>query len=109
MFIDLEIDENTKPGKFDIVFNFIDGTKKTHTYELKYRERDADEYQGFNSTDVIYLITPDRFANANPTNDKVKGLLEQEVELKKTDFERQKQLFEKGVISRLEYENKQLE
>ncbi len=38
-----------------------------------------------------------------------KELLEQEVELKKTDFERQKQLFEKGIISRLEYENKQLE
>ena len=79
LFIDLEIDENTKSGKFDIVFNFKDGTKKTHTYELKYRERDADEYQGFNSTDVIYLITPDRFANANLANDKVKGLLEQEV------------------------------
>lgn len=37
-----------------------------------------------------------------------KELLEQEVELKKTDFERQKQLFEKGVISRLEYESHQL-
>lgn len=38
-----------------------------------------------------------------------KELLKQEVELKKTNFERQKQLFEKGIISRLEYENKQLE
>jgi multidrug resistance efflux pump len=37
-----------------------------------------------------------------------KKLLEQEVELKKTDFERQKQLFDKGVISRLEYESHQL-
>tara|TARA_R110002073_G_scaffold72537_1_gene177069 strand:+ start:30228 stop:31529 length:1302 start_codon:yes stop_codon:yes gene_type:complete len=38
-----------------------------------------------------------------------KKLLEQEVELRKTDFERQKKLFEKGVISRLEYESHQLQ
>lgn len=38
-----------------------------------------------------------------------KQLLEQEVELKNIDFDRQKQLFEKGVISRLEYESHQLE
>lgn len=38
-----------------------------------------------------------------------KQLLEQEIELKNTDFNRQKQLFEKGVISRVEYESHQLE
>jgi glycosidase len=69
LFLDLTIDKSTKAGKFDIVFTFDDGTKKTHTYELKSREKPAKDYVGFNSSDVLYLITPDRFANADTSND----------------------------------------
>src|SRR5690606_35061375 len=35
-----------------------------------------DEYRGFDISDVIYLITPDRFANGNTTNDKFQNLKE---------------------------------
>lgn len=38
-----------------------------------------------------------------------KRLLEQEYELKRLDFERYRQLFERGVISQQEYESKELE
>lgn len=38
-----------------------------------------------------------------------KELLEQEIELKRTDFKRQSQLFEKGIISKAEFESHQLE
>ncbi|AUC86650.1 alpha-amlyase [Polaribacter sp. ALD11] len=69
LFLDLKIDKSTKAGKFDIVFTFKEGTKKTHTYELKSREKSADDYIGFDSSDAIYLITPDRFANADTSND----------------------------------------
>ncbi|MEE9407740.1 MAG: glycoside hydrolase family 13 protein [Polaribacter sp.] len=69
LFIDLNIGKSTKAGKFDIIFTFDDGTKKTHTYELKSREKPAEDYIGFNSSDAIYLITPDRFANADISND----------------------------------------
>ena len=69
LFIDLSIDESTKAGKFDIAFTFDDGNKKSHTYELKSREKPADDYVGFDSSDVLYLITPDRFANADTSND----------------------------------------
>lgn len=40
---------------------------------------------------------------------KQKQLLEQEFRLKRTDFERHKQLYEKGVISQQEYESKELD
>lgn len=69
LFIDLAISTTTKPGKFDISFNYDDGSKKTHTYELKLREKSAESYKGFDSSDAIYLITPDRFANADSSND----------------------------------------
>lgn len=74
LFIDLDIASNAKAGKFDILFEFEDGDEKYHTYELKERSRNADEFIGFNSSDVVYLITPDRFANGDSSNDSVDGL-----------------------------------
>jgi glycosidase len=69
LFIDLEIDEITASGKFDIVFTFNDGKTKTHTYELEERQKSSEKYVGFNSSDAIYLITPDRFSNGDISND----------------------------------------
>jgi len=69
LFIDLKIDKTAKAGKFDIIFTFDDLSKKIHTYELKERLKPAEEYKGFDSADAIYLITPDRFSNADESND----------------------------------------
>ena len=69
LFIDLNISETTKAGKFNITFKFENGEEKHHTYELKPREKSPEDYMGFDSSDVLYLITPDRFANADTTND----------------------------------------
>jgi neopullulanase len=82
LFIDLNISENTKAGKFDIVFKDENENEKVHTYELKDREKASEEYKGFNSSDVIYLITPDRFANAKPENDIISGLKENTINRK---------------------------
>ncbi|MGB5462137.1 MAG: cyclomaltodextrinase N-terminal domain-containing protein, partial [Aureibaculum sp.] len=35
LFIDLNINADTNPGKFDIIFKLKNGKKKKHTYELK--------------------------------------------------------------------------
>ncbi|WP_430411272.1 glycoside hydrolase family 13 protein [Kordia sp.] len=69
LFINLDISKNTKPGKFNITFKSENGTKLTQTYELKQREKPAEDYIGFDSSDVLYLITPDRFANGDTSND----------------------------------------
>lgn len=49
---------------------------KTHSipYELRSRKANASAIQGFDSSDVLYLIMPDRFANGDPKNDHVKGM-----------------------------------
>ncbi|MEZ4795565.1 MAG: glycoside hydrolase family 13 protein [Flavobacteriaceae bacterium] len=80
LFIDLNISETTKAGKFDIVFNSENGEKQTHTYELKNRNKKPEDYVGFNSSDAIYLITPDRFANAKPENDAFENLNEKTID-----------------------------
>lgn len=68
IFIDLDLSNVKKAQKFDIHFK---GSPKNlkYTYELKQRRSNSDNRIGFNSSDVIYLITPDRFANGNSKND----------------------------------------
>ncbi|WP_046757846.1 glycoside hydrolase family 13 protein [Kordia jejudonensis] len=68
LFIDLNIGKAT-PGKFNIEFKLQNDKTLTQTYELKTREKVAKDYIGFDSSDVLYLITPDRFANGDTSND----------------------------------------
>jgi len=69
LFIDLLLSETTKPGKFDIVFKESGRPLISHPYEILKRNADSAERQGFSPADVIYLITPDRYANGDPSND----------------------------------------
>ncbi|WP_033959989.1 glycoside hydrolase family 13 protein [Psychroserpens jangbogonensis] len=69
LFIDLKISESASVGKFNIFFKSDSGEELIDVYELKERLKPAEDYVGFNSTDALYLITPDRFANANTNND----------------------------------------
>jgi glycosidase len=101
LFIDLEIDKKTKAGKFDIVFTFDDGSIKIHTYELKDRQKSSEEFVGFNSSDAIYLITPDRFANTDETNDVNQNLNEKTIN-RKDDYARHGGDI-KGITNHIDY------
>ena len=57
-------------GTFDITF--VNGEKKfVYAYELKERKESTDDIQGYDSSDVLYLIMPDRFANGDQSNDQI--------------------------------------
>lgn len=61
---------DAKPGKFDITFT--QGKKHfAQPYELKTRKANASQIKGFDSSDVLYLIMPDRFADGDPTLDQI--------------------------------------
>lgn len=77
VFIDLLISPEAKSGTFPIEFRKNKKEVVSYTYELKNREPHSAERKGFDGSDVIYLITPDRFANGNPGNDAVAGMKEQ--------------------------------
>ena len=67
LFLYVNISKTAKPGNMPI--KFTDGTAtKTIDYPLKARAP-ATGAKGFNASDVLYLITPDRFANGNLEND----------------------------------------
>ncbi|RCH54777.1 alpha-amylase [Mucilaginibacter hurinus] len=72
LFIYVEIAANTKPGT--VAIRFTQGNQsQTYNYQLKART-DKSGALGFNTSDVLYLITPDRFANGNPANDNWDGV-----------------------------------
>ncbi|MCK7589049.1 glycoside hydrolase family 13 protein [Subsaxibacter sp. CAU 1640] len=101
LFIDLAISESTKPGIFDIVFNLKNGKKVKQPYQLKEREKSPETYVGFDSSDVIYLITPDRFANGNPKNDTFQNLKEKTID-RTNDYGRHGGDL-RGIINHLNY------
>mgnify|MGYP003631082955 FL=1 len=75
LFIYLDISEKAEAGKMDLILKNGDESI-TIPYELLEREPAEGRYQGFDSRDVIYLMMPDRFANGNPDNDTIEGMLE---------------------------------
>ena len=83
LFIDLFLSEEAIPGEFDIIFNKEGQPKTKYNYTLLKREPDSAGRQGFSSADVIYLITPDRYANGDPGNDSSSQLKEKQNRLKK--------------------------
>jgi len=76
LFIDLEFEKNIKPTTVSILFTKGNITILSHNYKIKNREKGRSELKGFDASDAIYLITPDRFANGDKDNDEVKGMLE---------------------------------
>ena len=61
----------------EFVFTFKNGNKSfTQNYSLKARRENSKYRKSYDSSDVIYLIMPDRFANGNPNNDNSKSTKE---------------------------------
>lgn len=61
----------------DFVFTFKNKNKSfTQNYSLKSRRENSKYRKSFDSSDMIYLIMSDRFANGNPNNDSDTNLYE---------------------------------
>ena len=75
LFVDLDL-SNALPGNYTL--SFSDDTKVVTTaiYEFKKRKPGSATRKGIDASDAVYLITPDRFANGDNTNDEVVGLRE---------------------------------
>ena len=68
-YLFLTLDTKDKPAsEYKILINVYD-TYYVMNYELKERQPDSKQRKGFDSSDAIYLVMPDRFANGDPSND----------------------------------------
>ena len=69
--------KGAKPGEVTLTFSNKNGKKTTKKFQLKAREMAGTERKGFDISDVLYMLMPDRFANGNPKNDVIKGMEDQ--------------------------------
>jgi neopullulanase len=74
LFVTLELASNAKPQKVPIIFT-KGSASLTHEYPLLARNT-GPKAQGIDARDVVYLLFPDRFANGDPSNDNVAGMLQ---------------------------------
>ncbi len=72
LFLTLTITEQAKPGMLPLTF--IQGKRKfEYLYELK-ATPSSSPLPTVNSSDVVYMLMPDRFANGDVKNDSVPGM-----------------------------------
>lgn len=73
IFLYVNIDPKTKPGKMTISFEKNKKRVASYKYELKARKENSALRESFSSSDAVYLLMPDRFVNGDKKNDNVKG------------------------------------
>jgi len=72
LFVYLNVAPDAKPGRLTLTFS--EGKKKNSVkYDLLAR-REQKGAQGFDASDVLYMVMPDRFADGNPANNTDKSL-----------------------------------
>jgi glycosidase len=69
LFVNVTLAENIKPGEYSLLF-ITNADSQRVSFPVLKRENEPTAHVGFNKSDVIYLITPDRFANGDMTNDR---------------------------------------
>jgi len=93
---------DAQPEKFDVVLQ-QGKNKEVIPYELKQRKPGSADRVGFNSSDVLYLIMPDRFANGDASNDVIPGMKETKVD-RNEQYARHGGDF-KGIMDNINYIN----
>ncbi|MFH1161588.1 MAG: glycoside hydrolase family 13 protein [bacterium] len=76
LFLTLAISPDAVPGTFPIRFLKEKAVIGSYLYELKQRDPGSRLRKGFSASDVIYLMTPDRFANGDTANDNLPSMRE---------------------------------
>lgn len=75
LFVTIET-ENASAKNYTINFKKGEKIVDSKEYALKSRRENSANRKGFDSSDMIYLVMPDRFANGDPTNDSNSALTE---------------------------------
>lgn len=100
LFIYLEITDYCKPGTFTIKLSADKKTDRLIDYTLHKRDTKSAFRKGFDQSDCVYLLMPDRFANGNPGNDNHPEMLEK-ADRKNADGRHGGDL--EGIIQHLDY------
>lgn len=90
--------KNVKAGMLDLNFQW---GKKNLRFNYEIKAKQVFDVNPVGNEDVLYLITPDRFANGNPKNDVAKGFAQTQVD-RNEPYERHGGDIA-GITSKLDY------
>ena len=99
LFLDWDT-QGLAAGTYTLIFKEAGVQKFSVDYQLQARKPASALRQGFDSSDVVYLIMPDRFANGDPNNDQTNQTFEP-ANRDKIDGRHGGDL--KGIIDRVDY------
>jgi len=100
-FIDILIPPELEPDDYEL--NLSNTQYETSIqFPILSREKSDHIHQGFDASDIIYLITPDRFVNGDPDNDMIEGMRDK---WNTDDILGRKGGDIQGIIDKLEYIN----
>jgi len=97
----IQILERTKAFSFDIEFSKEGKLYEKFNYKLLNKSKRVIEDDTYNSSDVIYLITPDRFSNGDNKNDIISSLREKKINRTKPSSRHGGDI--QGIINHLDY------
>ena len=100
LFVNFTIASNAKPGSFSILLSDSIGNEQSIQYELLKRSDNSSLREGFDASDAIYLLYPDRFANGDPANDEFEAMPDK---LNRTDIHGRHGGDIQGIINHIEY------
>ena len=73
LFVYLNL-KGAQPGEMKLYFKSESAKLKPQTYVLKQRQMKGEEHRGFDISDVLYLLMPDRFAQGMDHSKPVAGM-----------------------------------
>ena len=76
LFVDVKIADSARPGTYCLVFSKDGEPSFKVPYEISARDEGSADRDGFGTSDLIYLIMPDRFSNGDPSNDNTDDTIE---------------------------------
>lgn len=101
LFIDLLVSKSARPGDMKISFTRRGKQVYSYSFPLLQRKTGAANRKGFDASDVIYLITPDRFVNGDSTNDVLTGMRENQTDRSAPGMRHGGDI--RGIIQSLDY------
>lgn len=100
LFLYLNVGKEARPGKLDLTFS--EGKKKKSVkYDLRARGKMRGA-QGFDASDVLYMIMPDRFADGDPRNN-IDPKMHYPVGADRADINRRQGGDLKGIAEHVDY------
>lgn len=103
LILRLKIGKDAKAGNFSIQLHTHESDRENRIYEYQLKDRCShhSELSGLNTSDVIYLIMPDRFANGDYSNDSFDDMNQQGIDRRRIYYRHGGDI--QGIIDHLAY------